>query len=78
MVQNQLRYVEDNTKTVLGHNSINKLVISSRSDNRTRLSGDHLKVEIDRLERNIDIVGVVYCIREGTPGVYKIRMKMKY
>ena len=78
MVQNQLRYVEDNTKTILWHNSINKLVISSKSDNRTRLSGDHLKVEIDRLERNADIVGVVYCIREGTPSFYKIRKKLKY
>ena len=45
-------------------------VTSPKSDNRTPLNGDQLKVDIERLQRKVDTVGTVYCIREGAPDVY--------
>ena len=59
IVQNRLRYVENNTKNILWHDIINKTVTSPKSDNKTPLNGDQLKV-----------VGIVYCVREGAPDVY--------
>ena len=70
IVQNRLRYVENNTKIILWHDIINNTVTSPKSDNRTPLNGDQLKVEIERLQRKVDIVGIVYCVREGAPDVY--------
>ena len=52
------------------HDIINNTVTSPKSDNRTPLNGDQLKVEIERLQRKVDIVGIVYCVREGAPDVY--------
>ena len=69
IVQNRLRYVENNTKIILWHDIINNTVTSPKSDNRTPLNGDQLKVEIERLQRKVDIVGIVYCVREGAPDV---------
>ena len=70
IVQNRLRYLENNTKIKLWHYIINNTVTSPKSDKRTPLNGDQLKVEIERLQRKIDIVGIVYCVREGAPDVY--------
>ena len=70
IVQNRLRYVENNTKIILWHDIINKTVTSPKNDNRTPLNGDQLKGEIERLQRKVDIVGIVYCVREGAPDVY--------
>ena len=70
IVQNRLRYVENNTKFILWQDIINNTVTSPKSDNRTPLNGDQLKVEIERLQRKVDIVGIVYCVREGAPDVY--------
>ena len=52
------------------HNIINNTVTSPKSDNRTPLNGDQLKVEIERLQRKVDIVGIVHCVREGAPDVF--------
>ena len=49
---------------------INNTVTSLKSGNRTPFNGDQLKVEIERLQRKVDIVGIVYCVREGAPEVY--------
>ena len=65
-----MRYVENNTKIVLGHDIITNTVTSPKNDNRTPLNGDQIKVEIERLQRKVDIVGIVYCVREGAPDVY--------
>ena len=65
-----MRYVENNTNIILWHNIIKNTVKSPKSDNRTPLNGDQLKVEIERLQRKVDIVGIVYCVREGAPDVY--------
>ena len=70
IVQNRLRYVENNTKIILWHDIINNTVTIPKSDNRTPLNGDQLKIEIERLQRKVDIVGIVYCVREGAPEVY--------
>ena len=70
LVQNRLRYVEFNTKTILLHDIINNTVTSPKSNNRTPLNGDQLKVEIERLQQKVDIVGIVYFVREGAPDVY--------
>ena len=70
IVQNRLRYVENNTKIILWHDIINNTVTSPKSDNRTSLNSDQLKVEIERLQRKVDKVGIVYYVREGTPDVY--------
>ena len=48
----------------------NYSVTSPKSDNRTPLNGDQLKVEIEDLQQKVDIVGIVYCVREGAPDVY--------
>ena len=69
IVQNRLRYVENNTKIILWHDIVNT-VTSPKSDNRTPLNGDQLKVEIERLQRKVDTVGIVHCVREGAPDVY--------
>ena len=60
IVQNRLRYVENNTKITLWHDIINNTVTSPKSDNRIPLNGDQLKVEIERLQRKVDIVIIVY------------------
>ena len=52
------------------HNIIKNTVKRPKSDNRTPLNGDQLKVEIERLQRKVDIVVIVYCVREGAPDVY--------
>ena len=70
IVQNRLRYVEYNTKIILWHDIINNTVTSPKSNNRTHINGDQLKVEIERLQRKVDIVVIVYCVREGAPDVY--------
>ena len=70
IVQNRLRYVENNTKMVLRHNIINNTVTSPKSDNWTPLNSDQLKTEIERLQRKVAIIGIVYCVREGAPDVY--------
>ena len=70
IVQNRLRYVENNTKIILRHNIVNNTVTSPKSDDRTPLNGDQIKVEIERLQPKVDIVGIVYCVREGAPDVY--------
>ena len=54
----------------MGHDIVNNLVTSPKSDNRTRLNGDQLKVEIERLQRKLGIVGIAYFVREGAPDVY--------
>ena len=69
-MQNRLRYVENNTKIIFWHDIINNTVTSPISDNRTPLNGDQLKAEIERLQRKVDIVGIVYCVREGASDVY--------
>ena len=68
IVQNRLRYVENNTKIILWHDIINNT--RPKSENRTPLNGDQLKFEIERLQRKVDIAGIVYCVREGAPDVY--------
>ena len=65
-----MRYVENNTKIIFWHYIINNTVTSLKSDNRTPLNGDQLKVEIERLQRKVDVVGIVYCVREDAPDVY--------
>ena len=71
IVQNRLRYVLKNSKIILWHHFIIKSVTNPKSDSRTPLKGDQLKVEIERLHRKVDIVVTVYCVREGAPEVYK-------
>ena len=58
IVQNRSRYVKNNTKIILWYDIINNTVTSPKSDNRTPLNGDQLKVEIERLQRKVDIVGI--------------------
>ena len=70
ILQNRLRYVENNTKIILWHDIVNNMVASSKSDNRKPLNGDQIKVEIEGLQRKVDIVGIVHCVREGAPDVY--------
>ena len=70
IVQNRLRYVESNTKIILWHDIINNTVTRPKTDDRTPPNGDQLKLEIERLHRKVDIVGTVYCVREGAPDVY--------
>ena len=60
VVQNRLRYVENSTKTILWHDIINNSVTSPKSDNSTPLNDEQIKVEIERLQRKVDIVGTVY------------------
>ena len=70
IVQNQFRYVENNTKIILWHDIINNTVTRPKTDDRTPPNGDQLKLEIERLHQKVDIVGTVYCVREGAPDVY--------
>ena len=62
IVQNRLRYVKNSTKIILWHDSINNSV--------TTPNMVQLKVEIERLQRPVDIVVFVYCVSEGAPDVY--------
>ena len=65
-----MQYVKNNTKIIFWLDIINNTVKSPKSDNRTPLNSGQLKVEIERLQRKVDIVGIVHCVREGTPDVY--------
>ena len=69
IIQKRLRLIPKNEQLIIWHDLINNSVTSPRKDPRKPLTPEQLVNEIKNIKHKA--VGIVYCVREGAPDVYK-------
>ena len=69
IIQYQLRLIPKNEQLIIWHDLIYNSVASTRKDPRKPLTPEQLVNEIKNIKHKV--VGIVYCVREEAPDVYK-------